>query len=137
MRRRKTTVGVDIGSGFSKAVVIDHGESGPRLTGLATVPTAPDTVRGGTIRDPERVADTLSALFKRVSSDPDLVVNVGPIRSTGQILAVWLPLKGFSGLPTPAAFQSFPELSLVGLLITADDRVCVLPSAKLAQDLEG
>ena len=88
MRRRKTTVGVDIGGGFSKAAVIDHGESGPRLTGIATAPNDPDTVRGGTISDPERVADALSALFKRVSSDSDLVVSVEPTGSTGQILAV-------------------------------------------------
>ena len=88
MRRRKTTVGVDIGTGFSKAAVIDHGESGPRLTGLATAPNETDAVRGGAIRDPERVAETLSALFKRVSSDSDRFVNVELIDSAGQILAV-------------------------------------------------
>lgn len=78
LRRRKTTVGVDIGSGFSKAAVIDHGESGPRLTGLAAAPTESDTVRGGTIRDPERVADTLSALFKRERIKPrNVAIAVG------------------------------------------------------------
>lgn len=78
LRRRKTTVGVDIGSGFSKAAVIDHGESGPRLTGLAAAPTEADTVHGGTIRDPERVADTLSALFKRERIKPrNVAIAVG------------------------------------------------------------
>ncbi len=78
LRRRKTTVGVDIGSGFSKAAVIDHGENGPRLTGLATAPNEADTVRGGTIRDPERVADTLSALFRRERIKPrNVAIGIG------------------------------------------------------------
>ncbi|MXX68693.1 MAG: type IV pilus assembly protein PilM [Gemmatimonadales bacterium] len=78
LRRRKTTVGVDIGSGFSKAAVIDHGESGPRLTGIATAPHEPDTVGGGTIRDPERVSDTLSALFKRERIKPrNVTIGIG------------------------------------------------------------
>ncbi len=78
LRRRKTTVGVDIGSGFSKAAVIDHGESGPRLTGLATAPNEPDAVRGGTIRDPESVADTLSALFRRERIRPrSVTIGIG------------------------------------------------------------
>ena len=65
LRRRKATVGVDIGSGFCKAAVIEHGESGPRLTALAIAPNEADAVHGGTIRDPERVADTLSSMFRR------------------------------------------------------------------------
>ncbi|MDE2944535.1 MAG: type IV pilus assembly protein PilM [Gemmatimonadota bacterium] len=78
LRRRKTTVGVDIGSGFSKAAVIDHGENGPRLTGLATAPNEADTVRGGTIRDPERVADRLAALFKQERIKPrNVAIGIG------------------------------------------------------------
>lgn len=78
LRRRKTTVGVDIGSGFSKAAVIDHGENGPRLTGFATAPNEADAVRGGTITDPERVADTLSALFKRERIKPrNVAIGIG------------------------------------------------------------
>ncbi|WP_419938490.1 type IV pilus biogenesis protein PilM [Candidatus Palauibacter sp.] len=78
MRRRKTTVGVDVGSGFSKAAVIDHGQSGPRLTGLATAPNEADTERGGTIGDPERVADTLSSMFRRERIKPrDVVIGIG------------------------------------------------------------
>jgi len=78
LRRRKTTVGVDIGSGFNKAAVIDHGEGGPRLIGLATAPNEANTVRGGTIRDPERVADTLSVMFKkeRIKSR-DVTIGIG------------------------------------------------------------
>lgn len=77
-RRRKTTVGVDIGSGFSKAAVIDHGESGPRVTGLATAPNEADIVRGGTIRDPERVAETLSAMFKKERIKArDVAIGIG------------------------------------------------------------
>ena len=78
LRRRKTTVGVDVGSGFSKAAVIRHGESGPRLTGFATAPNETDTVRGGAIRDPEGVADTLSTLFKRERIKPrNVTIGIG------------------------------------------------------------
>ncbi len=78
LRRRKATVGVDVGSGLSKAAVIDHGPSGPRLTGLATAPNEADTVRGGMIGDPERVADTLSSMFRRERIKPrDVVIGIG------------------------------------------------------------
>ena len=78
LRPRKAAVGVDIGSGFSKAAVIEHGENGPRLTALATAPNEADAVRGGTIREPERVADTLSSMFRRERIKPrDVVIGIG------------------------------------------------------------
>jgi len=45
LRRRKATVGVDIGSDFNKAAVIEHREHRPRLTALATAPNEPAAVR--------------------------------------------------------------------------------------------
>lgn len=78
LRRRKAIVGVDIGSGFIKAAVIEHGENGPRLAALATAPNEADTVRGATTREPERVADTLSSMFRRERIKPrDVVIGIG------------------------------------------------------------
>ena len=78
LRRRQTTVGVDIGSGFSKAAVIEHGENGPRLTAFATARNEADAVRGGTTREPECVADTLSSMFRRERIKPrDVVIGIG------------------------------------------------------------
>ncbi len=78
LRRRKVTVGVDIGSDLNKAAVIEHREHRPRLTALATAPNEPAAVRGGTIREPERVADTLSSMFRRERLKPrDVVIGIG------------------------------------------------------------
>ncbi|MXX77988.1 MAG: type IV pilus assembly protein PilM, partial [Gemmatimonadales bacterium] len=78
LRRRKTTVGVDIGSGFSKAAVVEHGENEPRLRAFAIAPNEAGTVRGGAIRDPERVADPLSSRFRRERiKSRDVVIGIG------------------------------------------------------------
>ena len=78
VRRRRATVGVDIGSGFSKAAVVEPGETGPRLMAVAIAPNAGDAVPGERPRDPERVADTLSSMFRRARIQPrDVVVGIG------------------------------------------------------------
>ncbi|WP_419163188.1 type IV pilus biogenesis protein PilM [Candidatus Palauibacter sp.] len=64
-RSRRTTVGLDIGSGFNKAVVVDHARNAPRLARVAIAPNAEGTVVAGAIRDPDRVAESLASMFAR------------------------------------------------------------------------
>ena len=60
-RRPKTTVGLDIGSGFVKAAVISHAGSEPELSKVAYLPLVADAIVEGEIMDPTLVADTVRA----------------------------------------------------------------------------
>ena len=57
--RKKTTVGLDIGSGLVKVAVIDHGQSEPELTKVAITPLLADAIVEGEIMDPGIVADAV------------------------------------------------------------------------------
>jgi len=59
--RKKTTVGLDIGSGLVKVVVIDHSKAEPELTRVAITPLLADAIVEGEIMDPGIVAEAISA----------------------------------------------------------------------------
>ncbi|MGH7575418.1 MAG: type IV pilus assembly protein PilM, partial [Longimicrobiales bacterium] len=62
--RNRLTAGLDIGSGFVKLVVIDHGRPEPELVRVATTPLVPDAIVDGEIIDAVAVADTVRSLVK-------------------------------------------------------------------------
>jgi type IV pilus assembly protein PilM len=76
--RSKTTIGLDIGSGLVKAVVIDHGGREPALVRAAVVPLLPDAIVEGEVMDPGIVADAVRAALSGVG-DPkgNVVAAVG------------------------------------------------------------
>ena len=76
--RRKSTVGLDVGSGFLKASVIDHSKDIPQLEKVAVSPIEGDAIVDGDIVDPGLVADAISSMFEREKIDQrDVVIGVG------------------------------------------------------------
>src|SRR5688500_3976626 len=77
-RRGRQTVGLDIGSGFIKAAVIDHGKDEPRLMRLASLPLVSDAIVEGEVMDPPLVADTIRAVVQTLDvRGKDVVTAVG------------------------------------------------------------
>src|SRR5256885_8251215 len=60
---KKTSVGLDIGSGIIKLVVIDHSGSEPELAKVATTKVAADAIVEGAVMDPGIVAEAIRGLF--------------------------------------------------------------------------
>src|SRR5438094_287485 len=60
---KKTTVGLDIGSGIIKLAVVDHSGSEPELTKVATTEVAADAIVEGEVMDPGIVAEAIRGLF--------------------------------------------------------------------------
>ncbi len=76
--RKKTTVGLDIGSGLIKVAVIDHSKREPELTRVAVAPLLADAIVEGEVMDPGIVADAIqSALSAAGVSAKDVVTAVG------------------------------------------------------------
>ena len=63
--RKKTTVGLDIGSGLIKLVAMTHGAGDPELTKVAYTPVVADAIVEGEIMDPGIVADAIRGLPRR------------------------------------------------------------------------
>jgi type IV pilus assembly protein PilM len=61
--RKKRTVGLDIGSGLIKLVVIDHSKGEPELVKVAVTPVLADAIVEGEVMDPGIVADAVRGLF--------------------------------------------------------------------------
>jgi type IV pilus assembly protein PilM len=61
--RKKRTVGLDIGSGLVKLVVIDHSLGEPELIKVAITPVLADAIVEGEVMDPGIVADAIRGLF--------------------------------------------------------------------------
>ncbi len=59
--RPKQTVGLDIGSGLVKAVVLDHGGGAPELVRAVVMPLADDAIVEGEVMDPALVVDAVRA----------------------------------------------------------------------------
>ena len=57
--RKKTTIGLDIGSGLVKVAVIDHSKKEPELTKVSIQPLLPDAIVEGEVMDPGIVADAI------------------------------------------------------------------------------
>ena len=73
--RSRSTVGLDIGSGLIKLVVISHGGSGPTLTKVAFTQVVDDAIVEGEIMDPGIVADAIRGLFASAGVKPKHVVT--------------------------------------------------------------
>jgi type IV pilus assembly protein PilM len=58
--RKKTTVGLDIGSGLIKVAVIDHARSEPELVKVAITPLLADAIVEGEIMDPGIVSEAIT-----------------------------------------------------------------------------
>ena len=76
--RKKSTVGLDIGSGFVKLVEVDHSGDQPEVKRVAMRPLLPDTIVEGEIMDYALVSDTVSGLFQELGmKGRDVVTGVG------------------------------------------------------------
>ena len=76
--RNKQTVGLDIGSGLVKAVVVDHSGAVPELTRVVVTPLADDAIVEGEVMDPGLVADAVRETLAAASEDTkSLVVAIG------------------------------------------------------------
>src|SRR5947208_15050731 len=60
---KKTSVGLDIGSGIIKLAVIDHSGREPELVKVATTEVAADAIVEGEVMDPGIVAEAIRGLF--------------------------------------------------------------------------
>jgi type IV pilus assembly protein PilM len=77
-RRRRSTVGLDVGSGLVKVVVVDHAKSEPELARVAVVPLLADAIVEGEVMDPGIVADAIrTALDAADAQKADIVTAVG------------------------------------------------------------
>jgi type IV pilus assembly protein PilM len=76
--RKKTSVGIDIGSGFIKLVEVDHSGDQPEVTRVAMRPLEADAIVEGEVMDPDVVVQTLRALLGDLGlKRPDLVTAIG------------------------------------------------------------
>jgi type IV pilus assembly protein PilM len=73
--RKKTTIGLDIGSGLIKVAVVDHGRKTPELVHVAVVPLLADAIVEGEVMDPGIVADAIKQAIQATNvKKPDRVV---------------------------------------------------------------
>lgn len=76
--RKKTTIGLDIGSGCVKAVVMDHGGSAPEVTKVVLTPLQDDAIVEGEVMDHGLVADAIRQTLEAAGVKPkQLVAAVG------------------------------------------------------------
>jgi type IV pilus assembly protein PilM len=76
--RKKTTIGLDVGSGLVKVAVVDHGRKVPELVKVAIVPLGADAIVDGEIMDPNIVAEAVQgALAAAGVKAKDVVTAVG------------------------------------------------------------
>jgi type IV pilus assembly protein PilM len=64
MTRKKTTVGLDIGSGLVKVAVIEHGRE-PELVRVAITPLLADAIVDGEVMDPNMVTDAVQSALQQ------------------------------------------------------------------------
>ncbi|HET9424604.1 MAG TPA: type IV pilus assembly protein PilM [Gemmatimonadaceae bacterium] len=77
--RKKTTVGLDIGSGLIKVAVIDHSKkNAPELVRAAIAPLAQDAIVEGEVMDPGIVAEAIrTAMSNAGVTTREVVIAVG------------------------------------------------------------
>ncbi|HEY8311774.1 MAG TPA: type IV pilus assembly protein PilM [Gemmatimonadaceae bacterium] len=73
--RSKTTVGLDIGSGLIKVVVMDHARGVPELVKVAVAPLLPDAIVEGEVMDPRLVSDAIQEAMERAGVKATQVVT--------------------------------------------------------------
>ncbi|HYW10113.1 MAG TPA: type IV pilus assembly protein PilM [Longimicrobium sp.] len=78
LRRNKSTVGLDIGSGYVKLAVIDHSGSEPELVHVSHTQLMADAIVEGEVMDPQIVVQTVQSLLTSAGLKPKrLVASVG------------------------------------------------------------
>jgi type IV pilus assembly protein PilM len=76
--RKKTTIGLDVGSGLIKVAVIDHVNGEPELSKVVITPLLADAIVEGEIMDPGIVTDAIrSAMHQAGVKGKDVVTAVG------------------------------------------------------------
>ena len=76
--RKKTTIGLDIGSGLIKVAVIDHSKKQPELVKVAVTPLLADAIVEGEVMDPGIVAEAIQgALAAAGVKSKQVVTAVG------------------------------------------------------------
>jgi type IV pilus assembly protein PilM len=73
--RKKTTVGLDIGSGLIKVAVVDHTKRGPELVRVTVTPLLADAIVEGEVMDPGIVAEAIQAALAAAGVTSKAVVT--------------------------------------------------------------
>jgi type IV pilus assembly protein PilM len=73
--RKKTTVGLDIGSGLIKVAVIDHSKREPELVRVSVTPLLADAIVEGEVMDPGIVSDAIQTALSSAGVDNKQVVT--------------------------------------------------------------
>jgi type IV pilus assembly protein PilM len=73
--RKKTTVGLDIGSGLIKVAVIDHSKREPELVRVTVTPLLADAIVEGEVMDPGIVADAIQTAMSGADTQSKAVVT--------------------------------------------------------------
>src|SRR5439155_581155 len=91
---KKTSVGLDIGSGIIKLVVIDHSGSEPELAKVATTEVAADAIVEGEVMDPGIVAEAIRGLFSAAGVKQSVagLLNIGHEVTNVNILEDGVPV---------------------------------------------
>jgi type IV pilus assembly protein PilM len=77
-KRGKSTLGLDVGSGFVKGVLIDHAGLEPVVMKVGYMPLVADAIVEGEIMDPSQVVATIRALVESMGvSSKSVVTAVG------------------------------------------------------------
>lgn len=76
--RKRTTIGLDVGSGQVKVAVMDHSGSEPELVKVAIVPLLADAIVEGEVMDPGIVSEAIQSALQMVGGGKgDIVTAVG------------------------------------------------------------
>jgi len=76
--RKRTSIGLDIGSGFVKVVEVDHSGDQPEVVRVAMRPLLPDAIVEGEIMDYGLVSDTVQGLFQEIGiKNAEVVTAIG------------------------------------------------------------
>src|SRR3970282_257858 len=76
--RKRSSIGLDIGSGFVKVVEVDHSGDQPEVSRVAMRPLLPDAIVEGEIMDYGLVSDTVRGLFQEMGmKSADVVTAIG------------------------------------------------------------
>jgi type IV pilus assembly protein PilM len=76
--RKRTSVGLDIGSGFVKVVEVDHSGDQPEVVRVAMRPLLPDAIVEGEIMDYGLVSEAVQGLFQDLGmKGADVVTAIG------------------------------------------------------------
>src|SRR6476620_6345816 len=73
--RKRTTVGLDIGSGLIKVAVVDHSKREPELVRVSVTPLLADAIVEGEVMDPGIVADAIKSTLAAAGVKSTAVVT--------------------------------------------------------------